>query len=482
MFSEYADFDGLGLAELVRSGQVRPHEVLDAAWRAIDALNPRINAVVASMRSIAERDIRRGLPDGPFRGVPMVLKDEYLFYSGFPCDFSSRLGQGMTAPYDSTLVKRYLAAGLVITAKSNLPEFGASVTTEPVAKGACNNPWDLSRTVGGSSGGSAAAVASGMVPVAYANDGAGSIRIPASCTGCFGLKPTRGRTPTGPVDGEYWNGLVIQHAITRTVRDSAALLDASDGWEPGSLHAAPAKAGPYLQEVSTPPGQLRIALSTTSPSGTNVAASCVEAARQAALLCRELGHDVVEDAPDYSGQELADHITDLLAIHLARGIDQLSAQSGRAASESSIESAHYHLSEYGRSLPATALLATLEHFGALARRVAPFFQRYDMWLTPTLGAPPVRHGYITANDPDWRRYVERYFAFVPFTPLANAAGLPAMTLPLHHDADGLPVGVMFTSRFGAEDMLFRLAGQIERAMPWIGRKPPVSTWNLKEAA
>lgn len=478
MFSDYADYDGLGLAELVRTRQVHPQEVLDAAWGAIEALNPRINAIVASMREIAERDIRRGLPDGAFKGVPIVLKDEYLFYSGFPCDFASRLGAGTTAVRDSTLVNRYLAAGLVITAKSNLPEFGASVTTESVAKGRCNNPWRLSHTSGGSSGGSAAAVASGMVPVAYANDGAGSIRIPASCTGCFGLKPTRGRTPTGPVDGEYWNGLVVQHAITRTVRDSAALLDATDGWEPGSLHAAPGKAGPYLGDVSTPPGKLRIAFSAVSPAGTAVGASCVEAVEKAAQLCRDLGHEVVEDAPGYSGQELADHIADLLAIHLARGIDQLAHSSGRAASESTIESAHYHLSQHGRNLPATTLLAVLEYFGTLARQVAPFFQRYDLWLTPTLGTSPVEHGFITANDPDWRRYIERYFTFVPFTPLANAAGLPAMTLPLHIDEDGLPVGIMFTGRFGAEDTLFRLAGQIEQATPWLTRRPPISAWNL----
>ncbi|KNY14072.1 hypothetical protein AKG11_25965 [Shinella sp. SUS2] len=477
LFSDYANYDGLGLAELVQTRQVHPSEVLDAAWDTIEKLNPRINAIVASMRGIAERDIRLGLPDGPFKGVPIALKDEYLFYFGFPCDFASRLGEGTTAPYDSTLIQRYRAAGLLITAKSNLPEFGASVTTEPVAKGACNNPWDLGHTSGGSSGGSAAAVASGMVPVAYANDGAGSIRIPASCTGCFGLKPTRGRTPTGPVDGEYWNGLVVQHAIARTVRDSAALLDASDGWEPGSSHAAPGKTGPYLKDVSTPPGRLRIAVSTISPAGTMVDPPCIEAVQKAARLCRDLGHEVEEDAPNYSGQELASHIANLLAIHLAHGIDQLAAATGRTASASIIESAHFNLSEYGRSLPATTLLATLEYFGSLARQVAPFFQRYDLWLTPTLGAPPIKHGVITANDPDWRRYIERYFAFIPFTPLANAAGLPSMTLPLHHDSSGLPIGIMFTGRFGAEDTLFRLAGQIEQAMPWIGRKPPVSAWN-----
>ncbi|MGO4831764.1 amidase [Rhizobiaceae sp. 2RAB30] len=478
MFAEYADFDGLGLAELVRVKAVKPEEILHAAWRAIDALNPRINAVVASMREIAERDIGRGLPSGRFQGVPIVLKDEYLFYAGFPCDFSSRLGRGTTMPYDSTLVKRYAAAGLVITAKTNLPEFGASVTTEPLAKGACNNPWDLGRTVGGSSGGSAAAVASGMVPVAYANDGAGSIRIPASCTGTFGMKPTRGRTPTGPADGEYWNGLVVQHAITRTVRDSAALLDVSEGWEPGSLYPAPPKPRPYLDEVTTPPGRLKIAFSTRSPSGTAVHPDCVAATEQAARLCAELGHEVIEDAPDYDGQQLADHIADLLAIHLAQGIDALSAHHGLPASESLIERAHYDLSEHGRGLSALDMLAALQHFGGLARQVAPFFERYDAWLTPTLGSPPVEHGHITTNDPDWRRYVERYFAFVPFTPLANATGAPSMTLPLHHGADGLPVGVMFTGRFGDEGTLFRLAGQMERASPWIGRKPPVSAWNI----
>jgi amidase len=474
MFQEYARYDGLGLAELVKRKEVTAKEVLDAAWREIDRLNPALNAIVTSMRERAAADIAAGLPSGPLEGVPIVFKDEYLFDRGFPCDFSSRLGHGTAMPHDSTLVRRYREAGLVITAKANLPEFGASVTTEPVAKGRTNNPWDLARTVGGSSGGSAAAVASGMVPVAYANDGAGSIRIPASCTGCFGLKPTRGRTPTGPVDNEYWNGLVIQHAITRTVRDSAALLDASEGWEPGSLYPAPPKPRSYLSEVSTPPGRLRIAVSTTSPAGTDIDPACVEATLAAAKLCADLGHEVVEAGPSYDGEKLAHHIADLLAIHLAYGIDALAAHHGRLASPDIIEHAHYQLAERGRMLPATAMLAALQHFGAVAREVAPFFESHDVWLTPTLGSPPVPHGHITTNDPDWRRYVERYFAFIPFTPLANVTGSPSMTLPLHHDATGLPIGVMFTGRFGDEGLLFRLAGQIEAAAPWIHRKPPIS--------
>lgn len=477
-FAEFAEYDGLGLGSLVQRGEVTPVELLDASLEIIEKLNPKINAIVTSLWEYALRDIERGLPSGPFSGVPMVLKDEYLFYDGVPCDFSSRLGQGVSMDYESTLVQRYRAAGIVISGKANLPEFGASVTTEPVAKSVCRNPWNLERTVGGSSGGSAAAVASGMVPIAYANDGAGSIRIPASCCGCFGLKPTRGRTPTGPVDGEYWNGLVIQHAITRTVRDSAALLDASEGWEPGSMYPAPPKARPFLEEIGAPPGRLRIAFSAESPAGGRVDQACRAAVQSAAALCASLGHDVCEASPAFDGTRLAERIADLLAIHLAYGADELSRLTGREADGAMIERAHYQLIQHGRRLSAQDMLGILEHFGNVARQVAPFFETYDLWLTPTLAEPPVAHGYITSDDPDWQRYISRYFSFVPFTPIANVTGNPAMSIPLYENADRLPIGIHFVGRFGDEATLFRLAGQLEEALPWRNRKPPVSAWTL----
>lgn len=476
--SDYAAQDATGLADLVRRRKVSAEDVLDAAWAAIDALNPALNAVTADMRDLALRDIAAGLPEGPFTGVPFALKDEYLFYDGFPCDFASRLGKGTQTDYTSTLVRRYLDAGLVITAKTNLPEFGASVTTEPVATGRTCNPWDLGRTVGGSSGGSAAAVASGMVPMAYANDGAGSIRIPASCCGCFGLKPTRGRTPTGPVDSEYWNGLVIQHAITRSVRDSAALLDASQGWEPGSLYPAPPVAGPYAEEVGRPTGKLRIGMTTASPLGSPVDPACVAAVEDTARLLEDMGHVIGEAVPDHDARAMTDGIADLLAIHVAYGIDALAALHGRAPGPDTIEAAHLEIARRGRSLGAPRMLEILETFGATARRAAAFFDSWDLWLTPTLAEPPVEHGRITTNDSDADRYVRRFFGFVPFTPLANVTGCPAMTLPLHWTSGGLPVGVHLMAAPGREDILFRLAGALELARPWAHRHPPHSIWTL----
>lgn len=476
-FREYSDCDGLALARLVKNGDVTAMEVLEAAWEAIDRLNPDLNAITASMRELAERDIAAGLPDGTFRGVPIVLKDEYLFYDGFPCGYAARLGKNTRADYTSTLLRRYLKAGLVITAKANLPEFGASVTTEPVATGRTNNPWNLDRTAGGSSGGSCAAVAAGMVPVAYANDGAGSIRIPASCCGLFGLKPSRGRVPTGPVDGEYWNGLVVQHAVSRSVRDSAALLDASAGWEPGSLYSAPEKQCAYIDEVGTAPGRLRIGMTTEAPTGVPVDPECVAAVERAAGLCSELGHEVVKAVPDYDAPAMASGIADLLSIHLAYGIDGLAAHHGRTPSADIIEASHFALAERGRALGAQRMLAILELFGSTARRAASFFETFDIWLAPTLARPPVKHGDISANDPDPDRYIQRYFDFIPFTPLANVTGNPAMSVPLYRTAGGLPVGIHFMADFGQEAMLFRLAGQLETACPWRDAHPPHGIWN-----
>jgi len=475
-FKEYAQFDGIGLAELVRAGQVKPLEILEAASETIERLNPALNAIVASMRDLAERDVAQGLADGPFKGVPIVLKDEYLSYAGFPASSASRLCQGFTRPYDSELIRRYKQAGLVILGKANLPEFGSSVTTEPVANGRCNNPWNLERTVGGSSGGSAAAVAAGMVPMAYGNDGAGSLRIPSSCCGVFGLKPTRGRVPTGPDGGEYWNGLVIEHAITRSVRDSAALLDATDGADAGAPYWAPPKERPYVSEVGASPGRLRIAFSDRSSSGVPVADECRQALRVAVELCQDLGHELREATPEFDGRAMAQALRRLLAAHLAAGIDAMAAIMNRPAKPELIERSNYALAEEGRRLSASDLLGILDLFTQIARRVASFWEDHDLLLTPTLASPPVRHGYITSDDPDCARYVERFLAFIPFTPIANVTGNAAMSVPLHWTADGLPVGVQFIGRFGGEPTLFRLAAQLEAARPWSKRRPPLSAW------
>lgn len=477
------EMDGIDIGTAVRQGEMAAEDVLSATWEAIDRLNPTLNAVTGDMREIAHRDIARGLPNGPFMGVPIVLKDEYLFTDGFPCDFASELGRGTALPadFELTLIARYRKAGLVLAAKTNLPEFGASVTTEPRATGVTRNPWNLDHTVGGSSGGSAAAVAAGIVPVAYANDGAGSIRIPASCCGVFGLKPTRGRVPTGPMDGEYWNGLVIQHAVSRSVRDSAALLDASQGWEAGSLYAAPLVERPYLEEVGRAPGRLRIGVATEAPNGLPVAAACVRAVEEAITLLTGLGHEVELGTPEHDASGMMDGVRELLALHLAAGIEQLSMLHGREAGPHNVEAAHWELARRAREMPATRFLEVLELFGATARRAASFFDTFDLWLTPTLATPPPRHGHVTTDDPDADRYVERALGLIPFMPLANVTGSPAMSVPLHMSDDGLPIGIHFMAGFGREDLLFRLAGQLEQAAPWRNRHPPHSIWTMATA-
>ncbi|MCG8505151.1 MAG: amidase [Sphingomonadales bacterium] len=478
VFSEYQNYDGLGLAELVRRKEVSVDDIIDTVFHLIDALNPQLNAIVRPMRDEAERDASAGLADSAFTGVPIVLKDEYLSYANVPNDHSSRLGSGITRPYDTYLVEAYRKAGILIVAKSNLPELGAAATTDATLYGPCSTPWDPSRNSGGSSGGSASAVAAGIVPIGYANDGAGSIRIPASCCGAFGLKPTRARVSTGPDGGEYWNGLVIEHAITRSVRDSAALLDATDGQRPGDYYCAPPKARPFLDEVGADPGRLRIGFSAATPFGTEVSPDCIAAMEETAKLCESLGHHVEEAAPDFDGPAVADGITKLLCIHLAYGIDELAEMTGRTPGPDNVEAATLELARRGREIPATEFLGVLELFTATARRVVPFWQEYDLLLTPTLGSPPVPHGYIYTNDPDADRYVRRKLEFVPYTPLANIVGSPAMTVPLFWNTQELPVGSHFIGRFGDEATLFRLAAQLEEAQPWSRRHPPVSAWRL----
>lgn len=474
-FAQYAQYDATGLADLVRRGETTPAEIAEAAFAAIERLNPLINAVVTLMHEQARAQIAAGLAPGAFSGAPMICKDECVSYAGVPNHLSSRLCAGYTRPYDSHLIQRYKQAGIVIVGKANLPEFGAGVTTEPLFSGRCSNPWDLERTSGGSSGGSAAGVASGMVPFAYANDGGGSIRIPASCCGVFGLKPTRGRVSTSP-EGEYWNGLIIEHAITRSVRDSATLLDLSEGYMPGDPYCAPPKIRRYSEEIASEPGRLRIGLSTRAPMNAAVDRECVAAAEDAARLCESLGHHVEEAAPQFDGDALTRALSVLMRAHMAAGVDAMARITGRVPSLSNVERANFVLSEQGRRVTATELLGALDFFAQTSRQVASFWQRYDLWLTPTLASPPVPHGYISPDDPEVDRYMERRLSFIPFTPLANVTGNPAMSVPLYWSEAGLPIGSHFVGRFGDEATLFRLAGQLERARPWVQRKPPVSIW------
>ena len=471
---EYIALDGVSLSKLVAKGDVRPVELVDRAEAACGLVNNALNAVVLPMFDHArERLAKEGAPpEGVLGSVPLVMKDEYQSVAGVPTSQSARLVDGWTRNYDTAIVQRYRDAGIQIVGKANLPEFGASVTTEPVATGPTNNPWDLSRNTGGSSGGSAAAVAAGIVPIAYSTDGAGSIRIPASCCGVFGLKPTRARTPTGPDGYEYWNGLCLEHAITRSVRDSAALLDCTDAFERGAPYPAPPKARPFLEEVGREPGALRIGFSSLSPLGNRVDSDCIAAVTDTAELCESLGHIVEPAEPEFDAAAMTDAMKTLLKVHLATGIADIAAIMGREATPDIVESAHWQLAEQGKAISAPEFLTALETLGQVAREASQFWAQYDLWLTPTLARLPLPHGTIYPDDPDAHKYLRDYFEFVPFTPLANVTGNPAMSIPLYWNSDNLPVGTHFTADFGAEDVLFRLAAQLEEARPWAGKHPP----------
>lgn len=470
---DYARFDAMGLAEQIRDRSMTASDVLDSAFRAIAACNPQINAVTRELRDYAQASLALRDPSAPLYGVPIVLKDEYQHLPGIPTEHGARISRGFTVQRASELVTRMERAGLIVVGKSNLPEFGASVTCEPVLHGPCRNPWALDRTSGASSGGSAAAVAARLVPLGYANDGAGSIRIPASCCGLFGLKPSRGRMPAGPHAAELWNGLVAEHVLTRSVRDSAAVLDAIHGADCGAPYAAPAAPESFLAASRKLPPRLRIGLATAPPAGGSAHPDVTAAVHAAAALCVSLGHDVDWASPQHDAAAMNRAIGDLLAIHLAHGIDTLSAATGILAGPDNVEAANWALAERARRWPATRLLQLQEVFNAVCREAAPFWQRFDLWLTPTLGLPPVEHGYITPllGDPD--QYLQRWFEFCPFTPLANVLGLPSMSVPLHQDSSGLPIGVCFTAAFGREDLLLAMAAQLEATSPWSDRRPAI---------
>jgi amidase len=360
------------------------------------------------------------------------------------------------------------SAGLIIIGKTNTPELGILPTTEPQLFGPCCNPWDTERTTGGSSGGSAAAVASGIVPMAHANDGGGSIRIPASCCGVFGLKPTRGRNPLGPDFGDIISGLVAEHAVTRSVRDSAALLDASSGPDIGDPYWAPPPQRPYLQEIDTDPGKLRVAFTTEAATGVSIHTDCVKAVQQAASLCTDLGHSVEEVTLELDGAMISEAFTTLWSAGCASTLKVLNA------SQDQVEPLTWELYEMGNNYSAPDYLLALQTIQVVSRHVAKFFSKYDVLLTPTLAEPPVPLGTFDSPPDDPLKGFHRAAEFVPFTPICNMTGQPAMSVPLYWNSDGLPIGTHFIGNYGDEATLFRLAAQLEQARPWAERKPPVT--------
>ena len=469
---EVADLDSIGQAALVRSGEVTAVELVEAAIERVERHNPSVNAVVTRMYDLALERASQPLPEGPLAGVPFLLKDFLAEYEGVRFTEASASLRNNVSTADSELVRRYKAAGLITVAKTNLPELAIGVTTEPRLFGPTRNPWSLDRLPGGSSGGAGAAVALGMTPMAHGNDAGGSIRIPASCCGVFGLKPTRGRNPLGPEFGDVMSGLVAEHALTRTVRDSAALLDATAGPDVGDPYPSPTPSGTFLSAAGTDPGRLRIGFSERSPLGDPLHEDCVAAVREAAALCEELGHEVVEAMPEFDAETVWMSVTKLIAVGVAWTIAHWDRELGRDGehSEDDFEPFILSMAERGRAISAAEHLMTVQDAQRASRDVARFFQSFDLWLTPTLGTPPPPLGtFAYSPDNDAFEHRRKMAGFSPFTYICNITGQPAASVPLHWNDDGLPIGVHLAARYGGEATIFGLAAQMEEARPWAPR-------------
>src|SRR5262245_24698852 len=469
-FAEYEAYDGTGLAKLVRRKELTPTELLDAALERVARLNPTINAIVANFEERARADIAAGLPAGPFIGGPFVLKDLFMCYAGERTTNGSRFWSDFVPSHTSELFQRYRRAGLVIFGKTSTPELGLNVSTEPVLFGPTHNPWDTTRTSGGSSGGAAAAVAAGMVALAHASDSGGSTRIPASCCGLFGLKPSRGRMPMGPERGESSGGMGTAHAVTRSVRDSAALLDASAGPDLGAPYGIAPPSRPWALEVGAPPGTLRISVMTRAPAGVSLHSECAEAVTITAGLCRQLGHVVEEAQPPVDTEAVASALRVIMRASVRTLVDARAATIGREPQEADFETVTWqrYYSSADTAADYAKALATVHR---ATRELARFQQQWDVILTPTLAQPPVPIGEIVHSGPNAEHFADRIREFSPFCIMANWSGVPAMSVPLHWNFGGLPIGVHFIGRFGDEATLFRLAAQLEEAKPWATRRP-----------
>ena len=487
---EYDSLDATAMAALVRKGDLAPSELLEAAAERITARNPALNAVVFDLLERA-RGRFADLPDGPLRGVPFLVKDLKLKLAGTPTSNSTKLGRMAIAPRSSVLAERYEAAGLQIVGKTNTPEFGIMGITEPALRGPCRNPWNPDHTPGGSSGGSGAAVAARIVPIAHGGDGGGSIRIPASCCGLFGLKPTRGRVTMAPFVGEAWGGFVQEHVLSRSVRDSALMLDISDPLTAGEPYAAPHKERPWVEEAATAPGTLRVAFTRENLYAGDPHPDCVAAVDSAVELLRELGHEVVEAKPDFPREELVRAYFLTVASGVSWFVGDAAKSAGRRPRASDFEPATWLLAQIGWKTRASELVDAQITMQKAARGVAAFFETNPIFLTASLGRPPARVGSLSMSsaeaiqlallravplpallDLTLAKMGEDKLAATPNTQLFNQTGQPAMSVPLHWNAEGLPIGVQFAAPFGGEGVLFRLASQLEEARPWADKLPP----------
>ena len=473
-FPEYERYDGLGLAELVKAGHVTPEELLDAAIARVEARNPVVNAVTMPLHDYARRALATGLPDGPFRGVPFLMKDLTAPMAGVPMTRSCRYWADAPVPAaDSTHVERLKRAGLVIFGRTNTCELGLSLTCEPQMHGPTKNPWDPARISGGSSGGAAAAVGARMLPMAHATDGFGSIRAPAACCGLVGLKPTRGRNTFAPYTGEGLGGLSAEHAVTLSVRDSAALLDATAGRGAGDPYVAPRPARRFLDEVGADPGRLHIAFTGVAPNGATIDAESLRALAETANLCADLGHHVEEKKPAIDGEAVVPTFLTLAAANTVVNLGGNPAK-GRPAREDEVERVTWATAKLGERTAAADYVRATQTAHRLGRQMAAFHTEWDVLLTPGLASLPVRLGYIDMMLDDLEEYWRRVFHFSPFTVWFNITGQPAMMLPLGRASNGMPLATQLIGRYGDEATLFRLAAQLEAARPWFDRRPALA--------
>lgn len=491
-FTEYGEYDAMGLANLVRRKEISAAELYQEAIERIEQRNPGINAVVTRMDAQGKKASSGPLPEGPFTGVPFLLKDLMANYAGVPTSCGNRILKNIPALHDSEMVIRFKNSGVVILGKTNVPEFGLTGVTESELFGPCRNPWNTDYSPGGSSGGSAAAVAAGIVPMASGGDGGGSIRIPASCCGLFGIKPSRGRNPTGPDFGRVWQDAVQEHVISRSVRDSAAMLDMTNGTDRGAPYEIRPPVRPYLEDVQTDPGALKIAFSTRSPLGTPVHADCITAVEDAARLLADLGHHVEPAEPDIDGRALAKSYLMMYFGEVGADILNLCKILDRKVTPRDVEPLTWTMGMLGRTFSAAIFVESMRQWDIASRQMGIFYSKYDLYLCPTIATPPpgigklnpgaleayaikavnaFRLGGLLKASGIVDRMAEKSLAKMPFTQMANLCGLPAMSVPLYQGANNLPIGVQFVGPFGDEATLFRLAGQLEKAKPWFDLRP-----------
>ena len=463
--SEYFTYDALGLAELVRKKQISSIELLEVAIALTEKLDPKLNAVPIKHFELARENLKNNTDSGIFNGVPFLLKDLNNYLKGTVTSGGSRVLENITADHTSELVKRTLDSGLNIFGKTNSPELGLTVTTEPVLYGPTRNPWDLDRSSGGSSGGASSAVAAGIIPMAQASDGGGSIRIPASCCGLFGLKPTRARTPLGPVSLEGWGGQSIFHCVSVSVRDSAALLDVTSGAEKGAPYRSAYQEKSFLEQINIEPGNLKIGY--LEDSSISVDEDVKEVMNSTIDLCQKLGHSVESTKINFSSEEISLAIITIISSNVSYAVKSQSDQTGREVSNEYFENVTLQMAENGNNFSASDYVNAIKINHRLGQELEKMFDQYDVLLSPVLASPPVKIGTINMNTNDMKTYVERLTKYSPFTGIFNQSGQPSMSVPLFRTKDNLPVGSMFSAAFGNENLLFSLAGQLEQAQPWV---------------